>query len=269
MRCLLAEKPDGSNVDIAVLACSKGAEVYSVLWTIRSARPDLRLSVTAVDLSQEILTFAKEGAYSLDGRFTVPMLGNRESLAKRGNVTWNTTRHQNASIFERMTDQEFKAMFDLKNHVARVQPWVREGVNWLRGDACDPELNNVLGHQDFVLANRFLCHMVPAAAKTCLRNIARLVKPGGHLFVSGIDLDVRTAVALDLGWKPVTHLIRELHEGDPSLRRDWPFEYWGLEPLCDTRPDWKMRYASVFQIGEASVGFRETRNASVKVMNGG
>ena len=94
--------------------------------------------------------------------------------------------------------------------------------------------------------------------KECLRNIARLVKPGGHLFVSGIDLDVRTRVARGMGWKPVTDLIRDIHEGDPSLRRGWPLEYWGLEPFCDDRSDWKIRYASVFQIGEAPLEISET-----------
>ena len=102
------------------------------------------------------------------------------------------------------------------------------------------------------MANRFLCHMEPAAAETCLRNVARLVKPGGYLFVSGIDLDVRTRVARGLGWKPVPTLIREIHEGDTSLRRGWPMEYWALEPFNDDRPDWKTRYASVFQIDEPS-----------------
>ena len=103
-----------------------------------------------------------------------------------------------------------------------------------------------------VVANRFLCHMEPAAAERCLRNIARLVKPGGYLFVSGIDLDVRTRVARGMGWKPVSDMIRDIHEGDPSLRRGWPLEYWGLEPFCDDRSDWRIRYASVFQIGDVS-----------------
>ena len=52
------------------------------------------------------------------------------------------------------------------------------------------------------------------AAEVCMRNIARLVKPGGYLFVSGVDLEVRTRVARSLGWKPVGDLLRETHEGD-------------------------------------------------------
>jgi hypothetical protein len=53
-----------------------------------------------------------------------------------------------------------------------------------------------------------------------------------------------------MGWKPVPDLIKEIHEGDPSLRQGWPLEYWGLEPFWDDRSDWKFRYASVFQIGQ-------------------
>ena len=49
-----------------MLACSKGAEVYSILWTIRSARPDLRVRMHAVDVSREILAFAEKGVYSLN-----------------------------------------------------------------------------------------------------------------------------------------------------------------------------------------------------------
>jgi hypothetical protein len=29
-------------------------------------------------------------------------------------------------------------------------------------------------------------------------------------------------------------------------------EYWGLEPFWGHRRDWKVRYASVFKIGETS-----------------
>ena len=193
---LLDAKAYGSSVKMSVLACSKGAEVYSIVWAIRTSRPDLKLSVYALDISQEILEFAERGVYSRE----------------------------------------------------EPEPWLKEGVVWIRGDAGDPEIVNRLGLQDLVVANRFLCHMKPAAAEKCLTNVARLVKPGGYLFVSGIDLDVRTKVAVEMAWKPVMNLMRELHEGDTSLRRGWPLEYWGLEPFRDARTDRKIRYASVFEI---------------------
>ena len=251
MRRLLNQKAPGSRLDISVLACSKGAEVYSILWAIRSARPDLKLNAHALDISQEILEFAERGVYcriNSDASMLSPQKGTKQVE----DVAWNTFRDQNAPIFERMTDEEVKAMFEVEGDQAKVRPWLKEGLHWLRGDANDPELLGVLGPQEIVVANRFLCHMQPAAAERCLRNVARLVKPGGYLFVSGIDLDVRTRVAQDLHWKPVTELIREIHDGDISLRRGWPLEYWGLEPFSQDRPDWGIRYASVFQIGEAS-----------------
>lgn len=94
----------------------------------------------------------------------------------------------------------------------------------------------VIGRQDLVVASNFLCHMEPAEAENCLRNMARIVKPGGHLFVAGVDFDVRAKVARDLGWQPVLELIEEIQEGDPSVRRDWPCAWWGLEPLNKKEP---------------------------------
>ena len=249
MRRLVDEKTDGSKLAICVLACSKGAEVYSILWTVRSARPDLKISTHALDISQGILKFAERGVYSL----TSPDIFNastREAVAVGGDVTWNTCRDQTTSIFERMTRGEIEAMFELTDDQARIRPWLKEGITWVFGDAASPQVAASLGPQDMVVANRFLCHMKPASAEACLRNLARLVKPGGYLFVSGIDLDVRTRVARVMGWRPVTELMRDIHEGDPSLRSGWPLEYWGLEPFDDDRPDWKIRYASVFQLGE-------------------
>jgi chemotaxis methyl-accepting protein methylase len=250
MRRLLDQKAHGCSVDISVVACSKGAEVYSILWTLRSSHPDLRVNLRAIDISQEIVDFAERGVYSRSNA-DVLKAPNQEGNGA-ADLVWNTNRDQvNVSIFERMTDKEVEAMFEVEGDQAKIRSWLKEGITWLRGDAGDPELVRRLGPQDIVVANRFLCHMQPAAAERCLRNVAQLVKPGGHLFVSGIDLDVRTRVAREMGWKPVPELMKEIHEGDGSLRRGWPLEYWGLEPFCEDRPDWKIRYASVFQVGEA------------------
>jgi chemotaxis methyl-accepting protein methylase len=249
MRRLLDRRPYGSSLDMCVLACSKGAEVYSIAWTIRSTRPDLQLNIHAVDISQEIADFAARGIYSLDSSDAVAP-SNEDVVKERGDVSWNTSRDQNAWIFERMTKEEIDAMFEVEGNQARIRPGLKQGITWLCGDAGDSDLCGAIGAQDIVVANRFLCHMEPANAQRCLRNIGRLVKPGGYLFVSGIDLDVRTRVALEMGWKPVPDLAREIHEGDASIRRGWPLEYWGLEPFDDRRPDWQLRYASVFQVGE-------------------
>lgn len=226
IRSLAGQKPEGSTLRITVLACSNGAEVYSIVWAIRTARPDLKLDVHAVDISDEILEIAKRGVYSLGEN---PLVNER--------------------IFARLSEEEIAALFDREENQVRIKPWIMEGVHWRVGNAGDPDLARSLGSQDIVVANKFLCHMAPRDAENCLRNLAHLVSAGGYLFVSGIDLDVRTKVAVDLGWTPVLGLLEEIHNGDSSVRRDWPWRYWGLEPFDSKRRDWKIRYAEAFQLG--------------------
>ena len=225
MRRLARQKAHGSTLRIAVLGCSIGTEVYSILWIIRSARPDLRVLLGAVDISKEILSFAEKGIYAPD-----------------------TSQLVGASIFERLNKAELVEMFDWEGNQAKVKSWLRKGITWQLRDAADPELINILGPQDMVVASNFLCHMAPADAEKCLRNIVQLVSPGGYLFVSGVDLDVRTKLALDLGWEPMPELVAEIHNGDPSVRADWPWQSWGLEPLNRRRHDWQTRYAASFRI---------------------
>ena len=87
-----------------------------------------------------------------------------------------------------------------------------------------------------------------ADAEKCLGNIARLVNAGGYLFVSGVDLDVRTKIAFDLGWEPVRELMAEIYNSEPSVRADWPWQRSGLEPLSRRQRDWQTRYTAVFRI---------------------
>jgi len=224
MRRLAQQNLHGATLKIAVLGCSIGAEVYSILWTIRSARPDLKVDLCAVDISKEILSFAAKGIYDPDSSELV------------------------AGIFARLTPDEKRGMFNWEGDRAKVKSWLQEGIAWRFGDAADPALIPTLGPHDMVVASNFLCHMAPADAKRCLSNIGQLVSPGGCLFVSGVDLDIRTTAALDLGWEPFTELIAEIHDGDPSVRTDWPWRWWGLEPLNRGRHDWQTRYAAAFRV---------------------
>ena len=245
---LLDKFPSGSTVRMAILGCSKGAEVYSFSYAVRTARPDLRLRLSALDIDTDTLEFAKGGVYLLRASDEAP--GRHPAVDPNGDIAANTARGQppSSSVFERMSPGEIDALFEREAEYVRVRPQFRNAIDWRLGDAGDPNLVASLGSQDVVVANRFLCHMNPEPAEACLRNLARLVKSDGYLFVSGVDLAVRSKVASEFGWRPITDLIEEIHDGDPSLRRDWPLHYWGLEPLDRTRADWKVRYASVFQL---------------------
>jgi len=225
MRRLIQEREEGATLNLAVLGCSIGAEVYSILWVLRSARPDLEIAVHAVDVSAEVVEIAEAGIYT-------PAMSD---VVDPG-------------IFDRLTERELHDMFDWKAGTAQVKGWLREGTVWHVDDACDPQLGSRLGSQAIVVASNFLCHMEPANAECCLRNIGRLVESGGFLFVSGVDLDVRTKVARDLGWEPVSDLLEEIHDADPSLRNHWPWEWAGLEPLDRRRSDWRTRYATAFRV---------------------
>ena len=109
--------------------------------------------------------------------------------------------------------------------------------------------------------------MDPSEAERCLRNIARLVSPHGYLFVSGIDLDIRTKVAADLGWNPLQELLEEIHEGDPCMKGFWPCNYGGLEPLNKGRRDWRLRYAAAFQLSASGEDTRDRGGSSSVVEN--
>lgn len=238
---LIDRKSQASGVSVTVVACSIGADVYTLAHTIRSQRPDQKLAVNAVDISKEAVDFARAGVYPLAG-----------------------SKLTDENIFARLTEQEMRELFHAEAKEMRIRNWIAEDITWHVGDAGDPVLANLLGPQDIVVANNFLCHMYPADAEGCLRNVVRLVKPGGYLFVSGVDLDVRTKVARDLMLEPVTELIQEIHDGDPSLTKCWPFRYWGLEPLNRRRHDWQLRYSSVFRVaGNESVGTSAAEMATV------
>jgi SAM-dependent methyltransferase len=174
IRRLSSLRGKGRPVKMAVLGSSNGAEVYSIIWAIRSAQPELELVMHAVDISPRALEAARQGVYSL---------GVSDLVEE--------------PVFARLSEKEMQELFDREGDRFRIKPSMKEGITWHVGDATDPRFPDALGLQHIVVANRFLCHMGPPDAERCLRNIARLVAPGGYLFVSGIDLDVRR-------WQPIS-----------------------------------------------------------------
>jgi len=224
IRRLVDRKTIGEALSVAVLGCGTGAEAYSIAWRIRSARPDLRLSLHALDVSKPAVEFARRGVYSLKAS------------------EWNCP-----GVFKHMTAAEKDEFFDQEGELMTVKAWIREGIDWQVVDAGGSKALDLVGAQDVVVANKSFWQTGAKDAERWLHSIARLVRPDGYLFVSGVDLDIRTKVASDLGWKPVGDLLEEIHEGDISSRSAWPWHYSGLEPLDKRRAGWDIRYATAFR----------------------
>lgn len=220
---LVERRRTGTRFRIAVLGCSIGMEVYSIRWQLRRLNPLVDIQLTGLDIDPALIEAARSGACTLP---------------------------EHAWMLRRLTEAERSEILETADGVAYIRPDLRAGIHWLTGDACSPRLLEQLGPQDLVLANRFLCHMAPPQASACLRNITRLVAPGGYLFVSGVDLPVRQSVLHDSGFTPVTESLAAIHDGDPSLRACWPLQTCGLEPLDPERADWIGRYAMVYRNDE-------------------
>lgn len=219
LRDIVSDMGRSANLKIVVLGCSTGAELYSALWIIRKAQPDLRVSAVGIDISETCIKKSIAGVYQI---------GTGEVAG--------------------ITDNTYEQLFTRQGDDLRVQDWLREGVAWKVISACSATLRSEFGLQDVVMANNFLCHMPDPCAEDCLRNIAKLVVPGGYLFVWGIDLDLRTRVVRDLGLTPVTSKIEEIYAADQRAIEVWPLKYWGIEPLDKRRPDWTLRYATIFEL---------------------
>jgi SAM-dependent methyltransferase len=218
LRDLALEMPRRDRLKILVLGCSTGAELYSLLWMVRMARPEQSVQALGIDLSTSCVRAAAGGAYPIDA---TEVAGISETAYHR--------------LFTRHAD------------MLSVQRWMQDHVTWSVGDACSPDLPTQLGLQDLVLANNFLFHMSAARAEACLRNIVRLVAPNGYLSVAGVDLDVRSRVVHDMGLRPIPAKLEDIYAAD-GLLEAWPLHFWGLEPLDRRHRDWPLRYTTVFGV---------------------
>src|SRR5260370_11053493 len=121
IRQLSYQAENASTLRIAVFGCSNGAEVYSILATLRSSRPELKVLLHAVDISKEVLEIAQKGAYSL----TSP-----EFVGER--------------IFKRLAELEINKMFERTADEVVVQSWIKDGAIWQVGDVRDPAMLRLL-----------------------------------------------------------------------------------------------------------------------------
>ena len=219
LRDVALELPGGVPLKIASLGCSTGAELYSAVWMIRTARPEQEIQALGIDLSAACIQTAANGVYPLQ-----------------------------ATEVAGMSETSYERLFTRQEDTLSVQQWLKEGITWRVGDVSSLDLAAHFGLHHIVCANNFLFQMAPDRAEACLRNVARLVAPHGYLFVCGADLDVRTRTARQLGLIPVTARLEDIYTAEEGMLTAWPLSFWGLEPIDRKRQDWPARYTTVFRL---------------------
>ena len=227
---LASHYPRSSHLKIASIGCSTGAELYSVLYTIKSLRSDLHITAQGADISDAVVEAARRGVYFPD----VPAAEGGLYAAGRAEVA-------GADV-----PSLVKLLEPLADGSLRVRDWVRESVTWRTADATDDKLPELFEPQDFLLANNFMGPMDDHLAERCLRNMVRLVARDGYLVVDGIDLDVKTRVLTEFGFRPVLMNQEEIWEVE-GLKTGWPWLRWGREPIDRSEADWARRYSVIFR----------------------
>lgn len=231
LRDLIVRNFDGPDVRLASIGCSTGAELYSSFYTLRSSLPEMNISGVGIDLSDGVVEAARRAVYE-----TTKPASSDVGLFDPGAT-------ETDELSEAMVTEMFETLPDGR---LRVRDWIRADTTWLAADATDPDLINLIGMQDIVLANNFLGPMDDDLVEACVRNLLNLLRPHGFLVVDGMDQDLRARLIPELGLEPQLDRLEDIYHADPS-KRNWPWDRWAHEPIDRKRSDWPARYCSIFK----------------------
>lgn len=212
-------RPAG-RLEILLLACSNGAEAYTIVSWLRRQRPELDVRIHASDLHPEMVQRAERAEYTHD------------EVMHSGYVTEGFLR----DTCERHGDRLV------------VRPEIRACVRFSQASLLDgDDLRARFGQAPLVVAQNVLFHLPPEQERRAFGHLVELTAPGGAMLVAGMNLDRRVQLARRHGLRPFTTNLRDIHEeGRAHTPPHWWRVYWGAEPFLPVRRDRALRYATAF-----------------------
>jgi chemotaxis methyl-accepting protein methylase len=215
----LAKLTKTGNLSVLVAGCSYGCEAYSLGGLLALRFPRLNWRITAVDISHEALKIADAARYTSQHGLGSP----RDNLEKQ----------LETRLFKRSGD-EWTVVED-----------IRERVSFAYSDVLSAEFRQFKNY-DLVLGQNFMIHMNDASAKSALASLVAAARPGGALFLGGMDLETKTSLLAPHQLVPLDWNIVEIHEDDNMRRLAWPWNYWSLEPIHPRDRNYLTRYSTIF-----------------------
>jgi len=212
----------GRPLEILVLACSNGAEAYTLASFLSRRLPGLDFRITAADLHQEMVDCAQAASYS-------------EAEALHGEFV----------------DPEFVAYtFDKVGDRYIVKSQIRERVSFAQANLLDSALSSKFAPADIVTTQNVLYHLQPHDARRAFENAVKLLKPKAAFLLDGMDQALRVELTLAHGLEPLEFKSRKIYEESRvHTPLDWWHYYYGCEPYSPLRRDRARRYGTVFLKG--------------------
>lgn len=218
---LLAERQPTKEqpMEIAVFACCSGEEAYTLAYVLSARVPGLPIRVRGYDIVPEVIEQAKRASYPREQVFSSPFVN----------------------------DEFANNLFDITDEVCTVKPQYVSSVSFAVGDITDAAYMAQLPRSELVFAQNVLFHLPRPVAKDAFKNLVAMLRPGGALFVNGMDMDMRVRLTKQYGLEPVAERIAEIHD-DARVDRGahWADSYWGREPLKMSR-DWVRKYCTIYR----------------------
>jgi chemotaxis protein methyltransferase CheR len=208
-----------TTISINVLAASNGAEAYTVASELLARRPEVRVSIQASDLHDQMVERGTAAVYTMD------------------EITQGL--HVPTEFIERT--------FDKVGNLYAVKPEIRSRVTFVQADLLDPQLNQRFEPADLVIAQNVLFHMPSDLAHRAFANIVSLLKPHGVLFLDGMELDMRVELTKGAKLTPLRYKIKDIYEySRRHIPENWWEYYYGNEPYFPFSRERSRRYGTIF-----------------------
>ncbi|WP_062517465.1 CheR family methyltransferase [Demequina gelatinilytica] len=157
----------GKHLKVWSAACSSGQEPYSIAMTIAEHFPDVRASIVATDLSEEVLAKGRSGQYS-------------QLEVNRGLPAPMLVRH-----------------FERKGAFFEANERLRSMVSFRRHNLLDaPPLG---GPYDVVFLRNVLIYFDVATKRDVMRRVRSVLAPGGWVFLGAAE----STIGVDDIWERV------------------------------------------------------------------
>lgn len=183
--------------------CSTGEEAYSLAITVRETLgnpADRALLVLGVDLNAEAIESARSGTYS------------RWSLRETPDAIRGRYFVQNGNRYAVGEEIRTRVQFEQQNLLQPAKDlWRNEAY-------------------DIVFCRNVLMYLAPAAASSLIRNIARSLAPGGHLFLGhaenlrGLSNDFHLRHSHDTFYYERRAALNSVADRAPPSRAEGPLE---------------------------------------------